>query len=54
MDILWDDEKSRTIFENAASFVRKIAAGNMHRDIIRTEPFTESFTDAISNSKLGK
>lgn len=39
--ILWDDDQCRTLFDEAASRVRGIAAGNLHRDNIRTEPFTE-------------
>lgn len=42
MDSLWDDDASRTTFETATEHVRAVAAGNLHRDNIRTEPFTES------------
>jgi hypothetical protein len=42
MDFLWDDDTSRAHFEIAAERVRKVAAGNLHRDNIRTEGFTNS------------
>lgn len=41
MEILWDDDKFRDIFLEAGDIVRKVSAGNLHRDNIRTEPFTE-------------
>jgi hypothetical protein len=40
-DVLWDDAKSKALFERAAAIVRKAAAGNLDRDNIRTEPFTD-------------
>lgn len=39
--VLWDGDQSKTTFERAAEVVRTVAAGNLHRDNIRTEPFTE-------------
>ena len=39
---LWDDDKCREIFEKAAEQVRAVAEGNLHRDNIRTEAFTNS------------
>lgn len=39
--VLWDDDQYRAVFEEAAAHVREVAAGNLHRDNIRTEPFTE-------------
>jgi len=41
MDVLWDDDQCREVFERAAALVRDQAAGDLHRDNIRTEPFTE-------------
>ena len=42
MESLWDEDASRVLFENAAERVRMVAAGNLHRDNIRTEPFTNA------------
>ncbi len=39
---LWDDDKSKADFELAVTHVRTIANGNLHRDNIRTEAFTEA------------
>lgn len=49
MESLWDDDISRTIFETAAEHVRAVAAGNLHRDNIRTEPFTESLLKRLKD-----
>jgi hypothetical protein len=38
---LWNEDVSKAQFENAAVHVRAVAAGNLHRDNIRTESFTE-------------
>jgi hypothetical protein len=50
MDSLWDDDTSRTTFESAAEHVRAVAAGNLHRDNIRTEPFTEALLQRLRNA----
>ena len=42
MEALWDEQRFKTLFEEAADRVREVAAGNLHRDNIRTEPFTDS------------
>ena len=42
LDSLWDDDQSRTHFLSAATQVTEVAAGNLHRDNIRTEPFTDT------------
>jgi hypothetical protein len=41
-EVLWDDARSRQLFQRAAEEVKEAAEGNLHRDNIRTEPFTES------------
>ncbi len=41
MTALWADDNCRRLFDDAASRVRRIAGGNLHRDNIRTEPFTD-------------
>ncbi len=38
----WQDEVSKTLFEKAVSVVQNVSGGNLHRDHIRTEPFTET------------
>jgi len=48
MEILWDDNKCRDIFQSSSDIVQQVAAGNMHRDNIRTEPFTTNFVSAIT------
>jgi len=40
--ILWDPDKSKQLFCQAASIVTEAAAGNFDRDNIRTEPFTQA------------
>lgn len=42
MEILWDDEKSKALFEQARDQVLAVAEGNLARDFIRTEPFTDA------------
>ncbi|MEK6640602.1 MAG: AIPR family protein [Nitrospirota bacterium] len=49
MESLWDDDASRVLFENAADRVRMVAAGNLHRDNIRTEPFTNSLLSLLAS-----
>lgn len=51
MDMLWDDDASRAHFANAEAHVRAVAAGNLHRDNIRTEPFTEALLQRLRNTK---
>ncbi|MFO8013510.1 MAG: AIPR family protein [Phycisphaerae bacterium] len=50
MHSLWDDEESKLRFEDAAEHVRTVAAGNLHRDNIRTEPFTEALRKRLRNA----
>lgn len=50
MEILWDDGRCRDVFQASADMIRQVAAGNMHRDNIRTEPFTAQFIIAINAS----
>ena len=44
---LWDDVDSKAKFEEAAVHIRAIAAGNLHRDNIRTEPFTNQLIQRL-------
>ena len=47
MESLWDDDVSRAHFGKAETHVRAVAAGNLHRDNIRTEPFTEALLQRL-------
>ena len=47
MEILWDDEKYKELFLKAERIVRESANGNLHRDNIRTEPFTDEVLKKI-------
>ncbi|MGP8049797.1 MAG: AIPR family protein [Desulfobaccales bacterium] len=47
MESLWDDDALRAVFANAETHVRAVAAGNLHRDNIRTEPFTEALLQRL-------
>lgn len=51
MAVLWDDDKSRACFEQAAEVVYKAANGNMqgreNRDNIRTETFTDRVLELL-------
>jgi hypothetical protein len=44
---LWDDDRCRDIFLTAAKHVKTVASGNLHRDNIRTEPFTNTLIGAL-------
>jgi len=41
-ETLWDEDKCRDTFVTAAKHVEAVASGNLHRDNIRTEPFTKA------------
>jgi hypothetical protein len=47
MEILWDDTKYKSIFLKAEQKIRNAAKDNLHRDNIRTEPFTEEVLKII-------
>ena len=47
MEILWDDDKYTSIFRTAEDLVKKVAQDNLHRDNIRTEPFTVKILDHL-------
>jgi hypothetical protein len=51
MEILWDDDKTKVIFETAVTHVKKVAAGNFNRDNIRTETFTQNLIKNIRQNK---
>lgn len=51
MDDLWDDDASRTHFEAAAESVRRVAADNLQRDNIRTEPFTNRLIEELRSAR---
>lgn len=47
MDILWKNSEYTAVFVHAEEIVRAVAEGNLHRDNIRTEPFTMKILDYI-------
>lgn len=47
METLWDDDISKSFFENAERHVRAVANGNLHRDNIRTEAFTDALIQRL-------
>ena len=51
MESLWDDEQSLGYLNKAAEYVRLVAAGNLHRDNIRTEPFTKSLLTQLGSHR---
>ena len=46
--ILWDTSKSDKLFIRAAGAVHKAAEGNLDRDNIHTQPFTEKLMEQYS------
>jgi len=44
--VLWDDNLVRQKFVDAVAIVLQVSANNLHRDNIRTEPFTELIKQA--------
>lgn len=54
MEMLWDDQLSVRVLRDAAGHVDSVAAGNMHRDNIRTETFTASFIQEIENNQIAQ
>jgi len=54
MDGLWDDDQFKTIFEAASEAVKAVAAGNLNRDYIRTEPFTDALMQQLGFGDASK
>ncbi len=50
MNVLWDDDQTRQLFEKAAEHVRAVAGVNLNRDNIRTETFTQSLVSRLQNN----
>ncbi len=50
-EILWDDEKCRGTFVAAAELIYTVAAGNLHRDNIRTESFTTALIAELNKKE---
>ena len=46
--VLWDDNLVREKFMKAAEVIIKVSQNNLHRDNIRTEPFTELIKQAAA------
>jgi hypothetical protein len=53
IDTLWDSTKCDELIVQAAKIVDEAAAGNFHRDNIRTEPFTQKVV-ALCHSVIDK
>lgn len=53
-EILWNDDKYFESFLECANLAREIAAGNLHRDNIRSETFTAMFVSKIEAIKARK
>lgn len=49
MSILWDENKIREKFLIAATIIEKVSEGNLYRDNIMTETFTQSAAQSILN-----
>lgn len=49
--VLWDDALVRQKFLEAANIVKEVSSNNLHRDNIRTEPFTEQIKQAALSSQ---
>ena len=47
--VMWDAVSAEALFTRAVFKVDEIAQGNLHRDNIRTQPFTESLARACRN-----
>lgn len=45
----WDQSVSERLFTEAVKVIAKMAGGNLHRDNIRTQPFTEAVTKYCRN-----
>lgn len=50
METLWDDDQFKIFFEKAAKAVQSVAVGDLHRDNIRTEPFTDTLIKELASS----
>ena len=41
LEVLWNPTEAAALVRNAVDVVNGVAAGNLHRDNIRTQPFTD-------------
>lgn len=53
-EILWDEDKFSESFLKCADIVREISEGNLHRDNIRSETFTDRFIHRVGRIRDGK
>jgi hypothetical protein len=52
-DIFWDLDKAEKLLKEAAEVVDRAASGNLDKDNVRTQPFTEKVrTECLA--RLGK
>lgn len=49
-EILWDDEKYKELFRQSVEILKEVASGNLHRDNIRTEPFTKQLIEKLKTA----
>ncbi|WP_183578735.1 AIPR family protein [Mucilaginibacter sp. X5P1] len=49
MKVLWDDNTMKSVFQQATMIVEHAANGDLDRDYIRTEPFTEQIKGVLAN-----
>jgi hypothetical protein len=52
VDVLGSDDRFRKAFDDAAGEVRKAAQGNLHRDNIRTETFTDTLIRQLRGNQV--
>ncbi|MDL1985878.1 MAG: AIPR family protein [Deltaproteobacteria bacterium] len=45
--ILWDEEKYKDLFKQSVEILKNVAGDNLHRDNIRTEPFTKQLIEKV-------
>lgn len=53
MEVLWNDEQTKSLFEQAAGHVVGVASGNLDRDNIRTEVFTQNLVSRLRPPAAG-
>lgn len=54
LETLWDPRKAEVLFKEAAHLVDETAAGDFHRDRIRTQPFTETLKQKCARAVAGQ
>lgn len=52
LNVLYDTERAGQVFLRAAETIERVAKGNLNRDHIRTQPFTESLKQECARSQF--